>query len=163
MAEQDQSNMTGEYTSPGGFVFGVAGWTWGEPRPKSITFFLDGTAKVCDQHGRPIRGTSVNNKEVKFAMTAPANDDTPETRKGLATHAQVIAALAAERIDWRTLSCAGWPQLPYAELKKLPELPPTPIDELKKIRDPSLRKDALKARREVDDARAKELVAAEAE
>ena len=35
--------------------------------------------------------------------------------------------------------------------------------ELKKIRDPNLRKDALKARREADDAAAKEMAAVEAE
>lgn len=163
MAEQDSSNLAGEFQSPGGFVFGVAGWTWGEPRPKSITFFLDGTAKVCDQHGRPIKGTVMNNKPVHFALAPPANDDPPGARSHLATHAQVIAALAAERVDWRTLSYAGWPQLPYKDLMALPELPPTPIDELKKIRDSQMRKDALKARREVDDARAKELVAVEAE
>ncbi|MDE2237968.1 MAG: hypothetical protein KGK30_08780, partial [Elusimicrobia bacterium] len=122
------------------------------------------------------------------------------------THAQVVAALAAERIDWlaytvqyrakdgsirahagmskadadkmrtrllregvgavamaRTIACSGWPQLPYDELIKLPELPPTPIEELRKIRDPQMRKDALRARRELDSARATEYAAAEAE
>ena len=49
------------------------------------------------------------------------------------------------------------------ELAALPELPPTPLDELRKIRDPQLRKDALRVRREVDEARAKEVVSAEAE
>ena len=159
----NSENMVGEVISPGGFVFGVAGWTWGEPRPKSITFFLDGTAKVCDQHGRPIKGTVVDSKEVRFAQASPGNDDPPNARKGLATHAQVVAALAAEHVDWRKLSCAGWPQLPYAELSKLPNLPPTPLDELRKISNPQLRKDALKARREVDDAKAKELAVTEAE
>lgn len=163
MTEQDTASRTGEFQSPGGFVFGVAGWTWGEPRPKSITFFLDGTAKVCDQHGRPIKGTVIDNKEVLFAISAPANDEVPGARKHLATHAQVIAALAAERIDWRKMSYAGWPQLPYAELSKIPDLPPTPLEELRKIRDPQMRKDALRARREVDDARAKELVTTEEE
>ena len=146
-------------TSPGGFVFGVSGWTWGEPRPKSITFFLDGTAKVCDQHGRPIPGTEIENKKVLFAKGPPANDDGPNARKNLATHMQVIAALAAERIDWQTLTYAGWPQLPYAELKKLSDLPPTPIEELRKIKDPALRKDALRTRRETDEAREKEMQA----
>lgn len=159
----DGENMSGEMTSPGGFVFGVQGFTWGEPRPKSITFFLDGTAKVCDQHGRPIRGAVVNNKEVRFAQTPPTEDDTPDARKGLATHAQVVAALAAERVDWQKLSCAGWPQLSYKELSAMPSLPPTPLEELRKIKDPQLRKDALKARREVDSVREKELEAAETE
>jgi hypothetical protein len=119
-------------------------------------------------------------------------------RPQFATHAQVIEALRAERIDWlayevrwrgkdntnkskggltqadaiklqtkllqdgislvtvdRTIACAGWPQLNYEELKKLPELPPTPLEELRKIRDPQLRKDALRVRREVDSAREK--------
>ena len=53
-------NLSGEFRSPGGFVFGVAGWTWGEQRPTSITFFLDGSAMVCDQHGRPIKGVTNN-------------------------------------------------------------------------------------------------------
>ncbi len=150
-------------TSPGGFVFGVQGWSWGEPRPKSITFFLDGTAKVSDQHGRPIKGCVVDNKEVRFASGPPSPDDAPDARKGLATHAQVIAALALERVDWKTLTWAGWPQLPYAELKTLISLPPTPIEELRKIRDSSLRKDALRARREVDEERAKEMQAIEEE
>ena len=138
-----------EFQSPGGFVFGVQGWDWGEQRPRSITFFLDGTARVCDQHGRPIKGTVV--------------DGTKAVLFDKCSHAEVIAALDGERIDWRTLTCAGWPQLPYAELKKLADLPPTPIDELRKIKDTDLRRDALKMRREMDDVRAKELQAAERE
>lgn len=157
-----ESSMSGEFQSPGGFVFGVAGWTWGEPRPVSITFFTDGTAKVSDQHGRPIRGTVVDGKEVRFAQTPPAADDPPDARKGLATHAQVVAALAAERVDWRKLASAGWPQLPAEELAK-GQLPPTPIEELRKIRDPLLRKEALRVRRASDAEVAKELVAADEE
>lgn len=128
-----RENTTGDFQSPGGFVFGVSGWTWGEQRPKSITFFLDGTAKVHDQHGRPVKGTVKDGKPVYFDKCS---------------HAQVIAALADERLDWQTLSHAGWPQIPYEELKKLKELPPTPEDELKKIADPNLRRDALRAKRE---------------
>lgn len=142
---ENQENRTGEFQSPGGFVFGVQGWTWGEQRPTSITFFLDGTAKVSDQHGRPIKGVVKDNKPVYF---------------GRCTHAQLIAALAEERIDWQSLNCAGWPQLPYATLKGLKELPPTPLDELRKITDPELRKDALRMRRETDAAREKEMSAA---
>lgn len=137
-----------EFQSPGGFVFGVQGWDWGEPRPKSITFFTDGTCRVSDQHGRPIRGAVVDSKEVLFAS---------------ATHAQVVEALAAERVDWTTLTCAGWPQLPYEQLKELKELPPTPEDELAKIKNAQLRKDALRARREFDAARAAELQESEEE
>ena len=79
------------------------------------------------------------------------------------THTQVIAALAQERVDWQSLVCAGWPQLPYAQLTALKELPPTPLDELRKIKDPALRKDALRIRREVDAARDKEMQVAEEE
>ena len=81
----------------------------------------------------------------------------------MATHEQIIAALTEERIDWRTLTCAGWPQLPYEELRKLVELPPTPLAELKKIRNPQLRKDAIRARREADEALARETESAEME
>lgn len=143
MAVHEQAtDRMGEFKSPGGFVFGVQGWTWGEQKPTSITFFLDGKAKVCDQHGRPIRGVVKDGQPVYFEKC---------------THAQVIAALADERIDWTTLACAGWPQLPYEQLKALKELPPTPLEELRKITDVDLRKDALRIRREVDEARAKEL------
>ena len=162
MAIESQTG-TGEFQSPGGFIFGLQGWNYAEARPKSITFFLNGTAKVADQYGRSIRGAVVDNKEIRFAVTAPGNDDPPDAVKGLATHAQVIAALAAERIDWRTLAAAGWPQLPYAELAKLGELPPTPLEELRKIKDPVLRKDALRAAKERDELRIKELQVADQE
>lgn len=135
------NDASGEFQSPGGFVFGVQGWNWGEQRPTSITFFLNGTAKVSDQHGRPIKGTVQDGKPVYFAVC---------------NHAQVIKALAAERIDWQSLVCAGWPQLTYKELMALKELPPTPLEELRKITDADLRKDALRARREVDAIREKE-------
>jgi hypothetical protein len=157
-------SQQGEFESPGGFVFGVQGWSWGSPQPRAITFFLDGTAKVSDQHGRPIRGTSVDNKEVLFAITPPVHDEAPTVRAKLATHAQVIAALHKERVDWRTLSCAGFPQLPYEELKKLGDaLPPTPLEELRKIKDADLRKAAIRARREADEVRDREMAAIQEE
>lgn len=140
----EQRDWAGEFKSPGGFTFGVVGWQWGDQKPSSITFFINGTCKVSDQHGRPIKGTVHDNKPVYFDRS---------------THAQVIAALTEERVDWTKLPCAGWPQLPYAQLKALKDLPPTPLDELKKIQDPQLRKDALRIKREVDEARAKELQA----
>lgn len=140
----ENNDLTGEFRSPGGFVFGVQGFVWGEQRPSAITFFLDGTAKVMDQHGRPIKGTVKDGKPVYFDRCS---------------HAQVIAALGEERIDWQKLVAAGWPQLPYEQLRKLKELPPTPLDELKKITDPVLRKDALRIKREVEAAREKELQA----
>lgn len=199
-------------TSPGGHVFGISGWVWGAPVPKSITFFLDGSALVADQYGRVIRkAVAPDGSEVLFADRPPDASRDPHGREGqvvsrpqFATHAQVIAALDAEKINWlsyevrwrdrsgrqqmrgeltperagelqlrlikegctavlmeRTISCAGWPQLPYEVLKKLPELPPTPEAELLKIRDPQMRKDALRLRREVDAAMAKELQATE--
>lgn len=193
--------------SPGGFEFGVQGWQWGPPIPKSITFFLDNTAMVCDQYGRHIRrAVSEDGREIHFADSPPeANKEgTIRPRPQFATHAQALAALEAERINWlayevsyrdksgnrkmrggmtmeeaakvqvkllhegctlvvldRTIASAGWPQLSYEELLKLPELPPTPTDELKKILDARLRKDALRIRREVDEAREREMVAAE--
>jgi hypothetical protein len=146
MASND--NLTGEFQSPGGFIFGVQGWTWGEQRPTAITFMLDGKVKVSDQHGRPIKGTVKDNKPIYFDRC---------------THAQVVEALAAERIEWTGLVCAGWPQLPYEQLKGMKELPPTPVEELRKIKDPALRKDALRIRREVDAAREKEFQEVEQE
>lgn len=192
-------------TSPGGFQFGVQGWVWNDPKPTTITFFLDGTAMVCDQYGRQIRRAITSRGELRFADTPPESprDGNVQPRPHFATHAQVIAALAEERINWqgyevryitpggrpmtrggltlddavkvqvklvqdgnrdvaivREIVYAGWPQLPYDELKGLPELPPTPIEELRKIRDPQLRKDALRIRREADEAREKEMAGA---
>ena len=128
-----------EFKSPGGFVFGVQGWNPGESKPTGITFFTDGTVRVTDQFGNPIddfRGKS---------------------------HVAAIGALTDNRIDWQKLDTAGWPQIPYAELKKLPNLPDTPAEELRKIKDPALRKDALRARRELDDVRDKQLQEQDAE
>lgn len=158
-----QQEQVGQFESPGGFVFGVQGWMWGQPRPTAITFFLDGTAKVSDQYGRPIRGTVVDNRQVLFAQGPPKADDSPSARSQYGTHAQVVDALAKELVDWQTLSCAGWPQLTYERLKQLTALPPTPVEELRKIVDSGLRRDALRARREADEVRAKELAAVEEE
>ena len=176
MSFERQGDSVGNVRSPGGFEFGIQGWSPGEPRPTSITFFLDGSAMVCDQHGHAIRGALTESGERVWFATTPSSGDrysdghldvryieVDRKKVALATHAQVIAALDSERIDWRKLSCAGWPQLPYAELKKLSQLPPTPLEELRKIKDPALRKDALRIRREVDDARVKESAAADAE
>lgn len=150
MAERmmNRNEFSGQFESPGGFAFGVQGWAWGPQRPSSITFLLNGTAKVSDQHGRPIKGTIRDNRPIYFDKC---------------THMQVIAELALERVDWMQLNCAGWPQIPYDKLKELDELPPTPIEELRKIVDTDLRKDALRIRREVDAAREKEMSAIEEE
>lgn len=156
--------------SPGGFEFGLQGWHWSDPKPRAITFFLDGTAMVTDQYGRPIKGASYDGKEVYFATRPPQQDDpnagyavqygggniNAVRKVKLGTHAEVIAALRAEGVDWATLTRAGWPQVPYEFLKKvfgedLSNLPPTPMDDLKKIRDPNMRRDAFKARMEHDD------------
>ena len=179
MPFEAQGTAVGAIKSPGGFEFGVQGWDWGEPRPRSITFFLDNTAMVCDQHGRAIRGADINGQRIWFATTPPdgeaykdniypqrtitVDDGGRKKPIPLATHAQVIAALEAERIDWQALNCAGWPQLPYAALKALPKLPPTPLMELRKIADSTLRKDALRLRREVDEAQRKEMAIADDE
>ncbi len=164
---------------------------------------------VCDQYGRQIRrAVSNSGMELRFADTPPEGnkDGRIVSRPQFATHAQVIEALAEEKIDWmayevrwrdktnnnksrsgltlndasklqvkllqegnlpvvmdRAIVCAGWPQLPYEMMKTLPELPPTPIEELRKIVDPQLRKDALRIKREFDEVRTKELQAVEDE
>lgn len=143
-----RDDVVGEFQSPGGFIFGIQGWTWGEQRPTSITFFLDGTVRVSDQHGRPIPGVVKEGKAIYFAKC---------------THVQVVSLLAEERIDWQSLVSAGWPQLPYDKLKEMKVVPPTPIDDLKKIKDDNLRKDALKMRREVDQRQEDGLKASEDE
>jgi hypothetical protein len=167
----DFKPVSGQFKSPGGFTFGIQGWEWGAQMPTAITFYLDGTAQVCDQHGRPIRGAVVDAKEIKFAICPPPADmadpvayaETIKERNKLARHAEVIAALYHERVDWQKLTTAGWPQLSYDELKKLPHLPPTPVDELWKIKDPELRRAAIKVRLEMDSAREIEAQTIEAE
>lgn len=169
--------------SPGGFEFGVQGWIWGEPNPKSITFFLDGSVMVCDQHGRPIKGVVSESGEALYFATTPPPATTDNSmpyekrfhvdnmdRNGkhvqkypLATHVQVVAALVLERIDWMKLNRAGTPQLPYDELKKVPNLPLLSDEEVRRIPDRSLRSDLMKLRREQAEIRSKELEAAEAE
>lgn len=169
MPLQSQGAGADKLVSPGGFEFGLQGWNWGEPRIKSITFFLDNTAMVCDQHGRAIKGAEVDGKRFMFAIVGPELDDSRQRyipRPGLATHAQVIDAITAERVDWLTVTFAGWPQLPYVKLKGLMDagrLPGTPLDELRKIHDKQLRQDALKARREADAVRQEELSAQQEE
>lgn len=144
--------------SPGGFVFGQQSWHWGQPRAKYITFFLDGTAKVSDQHGRPIKGVvGGDNKPVLFAQGPPSPEDPPDSRIRYASHAQVIECLEAEKIEWEGLCIAGWPQLPYEKLKLLKKIPVTPIKDLKKIPDKELRRAAIKLRREANEAREAEL------
>jgi hypothetical protein len=76
---------------------------WAQPVVTSVTFFLDGTAMVSDQYGRPIRGLVLDDgRVVLFAPTPPeANmERTIAARPQYATHAQVVAALALDlRID----------------------------------------------------------------
>ena len=116
-----------EVRSPGGFVFGIQGWEYGEVRPKSVTFFIDGSSKVSDHRGNAIPDLA-------------------------GSHSQTIAKLADAGFDWQKLDSAGWPQLPYDELKALAFLPATPLDELAKIKNRELRIDAMRIRREVDAA-----------
>lgn len=209
MAFEGQGGDSWMGRSPGGFEFGIQGWTYGQPVPRSITFFLDGSAMVCDQYGRYIRrAITASGAEVAFADSPPeaSREGRVVPRPQFASHAQVLAALAEERIDWqayevhyrarngsvitrggltlkgaselqlklvkeghtqvvmdRTIVSAGWPQLPYEQLKGLHELPPTPLEELRKIPDPALRKDALRVRREADEAREREFASTEAE
>lgn len=156
MADED---FSGGITSPGGFAFGVQGWRWGEPKVKGITFFLDNTALVSDQYGRPIKGSVIDGKEVKFAMSPPPGEipdgadievdptvrqSEIDARKSYASHAKVVEALESERIEWMKLPMAGWPQLPYDKLKQLLRVPRTPLEELEKIRDSNMRRDALR-------------------
>lgn len=151
--------------SPGGFVFGPQGWHWGQQRVKGITFFLDNTAKVTDQWGRPIPGVvdTDTNKITVFAKDAPQdprgvmNQALVEERKKCATHAQVIAALEKEKVDWQSLQIAGFPQLPYEQLKKLKNFPTTPLRDLKRIKDRELRSAAMRARIEEDERKRREL------
>lgn len=172
MAEFRTEDGVASMTSPGGFQFGVIGWNWAAPVPRSITFFLDNTVAMHDQYGRPIKGFVVDGmKEVWLVSCAPAENPPYQQRLRVvegkkvpyATHAEVVAALAADHIDWTKLNCAGWPQLPYADLKKLAKLPPTPVDDLRYISSVALRKDALRMRREADEAVAREFQEAEAE
>lgn len=156
---QDEFGGSGSFKSPGGFIFGVQGWLYGPPKPTCITFFIDNTAKVSDQYGRPIKGAVINNKEVYFALGPPPDrkdNPNPKDRKNLATHATVIEVLEKEGVEWQTLTYAGFPQLPYSELKKVKQLPPTPIDELLNIPNPALRRDAIRIRRELDEVMERE-------
>lgn len=121
-----------EVKSPGGFVFGIQGYEYGEVRPKSITFFVDGTARVGDHRGNPIQVYAGSHKEV-------------------------IVKLEDAGVDWQKLDWAGWPQLEYSELKELGVTLVTPLDELVKIKDKELRTNAIKFRRELDAAKIEEV------
>jgi len=151
-----------QITSPGGIDFGIQGWDYGEVRPTTIVFLITGIARVCDHHGNPID-----------ELCGP--------------HADILAQLKEAGFDWfvaddeqRTLwltrknrgkmdknvsmmSVAGFPHLPYAELKKMPRLPETPIDELRNIKNKKHRNDALRARAEADRENQKSMEAEEGE
>jgi len=206
---QSWSSEPGNGLSPGGFEFGVTGWVWPAPVPSSVTFYLDNTASVFDQHGRPIRGAILQNgKEVRFATAPPRADDSDLVLRGTyGTHAEVVEALLEEKIDLiqemnnvgspcpqckgtgragdkqcakcrgsgkkQVIACAGWPQLTYDQLKRLNRIN-WPFDNTHNarigqrcgcvncsIKDPALRKDALRARREADEIREKEMAVAE--
>jgi len=169
-------------TSPGGFEFGPQGFVWPAPVPMAITFFLDGSALVADQFGRPIKGCDNNGKQVLFAAGPPegGRDNTEpyvkrkvvtrtltggKEERALGTHVEVVAALEAEGINWHKLTWAGIPQLPYDTLKKLycPDgswrnLSAVSVSELRRIPDPDGRKNLLRLRREYDEARTADAV-----
>lgn len=165
MARQ-QEDLYG-FKSPGGFVFGVTGWNWGDQIPRSITFFLDNTCKISDQWGRPIKGGEKDGKIILFAPAPPTQDDLPGSRSKYATHKEVVDYLMSDlHLDWRKLVWAGFPQLPYEELKKTNGLL-WPFDDSHRtdgkcscahccIKETSVRKDALRLRREISDNRLKE-------
>jgi hypothetical protein len=100
--ERDGGDM-GLQRSPGGFEFGIQGYSYGAPVPSSVTFFLDNTAMVCDQYGRAIRGVVMDGgKVVEFAMSPPEGiraDGEVTPRPQFATHADVVAGLLGERVD----------------------------------------------------------------
>lgn len=114
-----------EVKSPGGFVFGIQGYEYGEVRPQSVTFFIDGTARVYDHRGNQM-------------LSGP--------------HSEVVEKLKELGTDWQRLNSAGWPQLPYDQLKELSFVPVTPLDELLKIKDKERRADAVRYRKELDEA-----------
>lgn len=162
MADFVRATDRGNQISPGGFEFGIQGFQYGPARPYTITFFRDNTAMVADQYGIPIKGVHdlKNNTFVFFATTPPEENNLGELHARpkvkapnpngtghmevpLATHREVIDALAKERYDWQDIEYAGWPQLAIEEIKKLRRLPVLPIEsegDLKKIKDKNLRK-----------------------
>ena len=103
MAFEGDGRDTGTVISPGGFEFGVQGFSYGQPIPKSITWFLDNTAIVADQYGRPVRRI-VNNDGTSIDLAdCPPNGNqngVVDARPQFATHKQVIEALNAEKINW---------------------------------------------------------------
>lgn len=136
-----------QFRSAKDIPFGIEGWSYGEVKPTSITFFTDGTALVADHRGNPIEKLGM----LTLPMLPPTNDeDSHQKRAKFPRHAEVIAELASTGIDWQKLVAAGWPQLEYDELKKIEELPKTPRDELVRIRNKALRTDALQMRDEAD-------------
>lgn len=170
MAFESEGGGGGLKESPGGHVFGIEGWHWPAPAPTSITFFLDGSAMVADQFGRPIRGADCGGRRYYFATTAPSGElrgqdialtpyqsrqavDENRRKVRLASHQEVIEALTAERVDWTTLTWAGLPQLTYDELVSLPGLPLIGEEELRRIPDKEMRKHAIRWRRKVEEDR----------
>ncbi len=135
-----------QIASASGIPFGIEGFDYGETRVRSVTFMLNGNTRVCDHRGN-------------------------EVREMRGTHAEVIARLKEAGYEWYldenralwlkhgkdAICTAGFPQLPYDELKELPAIPVTPLDELMKIRDKLLRVDAMKARKEADASAAEQL------
>jgi hypothetical protein len=98
---QSWGDAGGNGLSPGGFEFGVTGWRWPYPVPSSVTFYLDNTASVFDQFGRPIKGVVLpDGKAIRFATTPPKADGCDSNlRKIFASHKDVVSVLMGEHID----------------------------------------------------------------
>lgn len=101
----EHDNQVTELVSPGGYVFscfGPQGVVYAAPIPTGITFFLDGSAVVCDQYGRLMKGVQTNDgRVVLFASSPPeANrEGTIVPRPQFASHAEVVEALEAEGVN----------------------------------------------------------------
>lgn len=146
-----------KFNSPRDIPFGIEGWSYGEIKPTTITFFTDGSAIVADHRGNPIEKLGT----LSLPTLPPSSDeDSPSKRAKYPRHSEIIAELTTMGINWQKLVYAGWPQLEYEALCEIEALPPTPREELAKIRNKALRADALKKR---DEADAEALALAESE
>ena len=90
-----------------------------------------------------VRWKFSNNIRIKNGLTKVKAEELQE---------KLIKEGVTDVMVYREVAVAGWPQLSYDELMELDELPPTPESELRKIRDLKLRRDALRARKEYDEA-----------
>ena len=132
-------------------MFGIQGFSYANPIPHGITFMLDDTTVVYDQYGRVCTGKAI-----------PGDKDRKCEYEG--THKEVIERLRANGIDWQNLSWAGFPQLPYSDLKKLKHIPQElSEDDWKKVPHGTIRKDMKRAAAEWKEDRKKEELLQEAD